>query len=171
MSFVAKLHDSKRMKVFPETIFIDSCAYHPAENSEQAAASELRKLCEVGQIICVNPQKVDEELSHAQMPLRRERLARITTINNLGPLDDAQKQVKREIRELLFGNKPRLEANESNDVDIIFDAKNHEAGYLVTYDKKHLLSKATEIDRRFNMKVVTPSECLRQVQDWFAQHG
>ena len=168
---MAKLHDSKRMKIFPETIFIDSCGYHPAEKSEQAAVSELLKLWEEKKIIRINSQKVHEELSGAPMPLRRERFGALTFTSNLGHLDDDQKQLKRDIRELLFGKKPRLEKNERNDVDIIFDAINNLAGYLVTYDKKHLLSKAAEIYERFNMQVVTPSECLRQVQDWFAQYG
>jgi len=155
------------MAIYPFNIFIDSCAFNPPVESEKNAILELFKLEEEGKIVIEIPYEVENELSKAPLWIARRRLGKIFTIP-VG-LTEGEKKTKCEIRNLLF-NKQNLRQNEVNDVTHIFEAQKYGARYFVTMDKKHILSKAIEIEKRFGMKMVMPSRCLKEIEEWFARY-
>jgi len=156
------------MREFPFYIFIDSCAFHPPQASEKTAVSELFKLKEEGKISDLISYKVDQELSKAPSRIARQRIGKIYTMPVSLTIDERKTQL--EIRNLLFGDKQKLKSNERNDVDNIFEAQKYGYMYFVTLDKNHILSKTAQIEKRFKMKVVTPSECLREIKEWLARY-
>ena len=154
---------------FITRIFLDACAFHPPQPSEKAATSELLDLKEKGLIIIIIPHGVNQELSRAPQQIAKLRTDHIFTISQ--SLNDEEENKKLEIRKLLFNNKQILKQNEINDIDHIFEAQKYGSRYFVTVDTKHILSKASQLEGRIKIKVVTPAECLMEIKKLIASHN
>jgi hypothetical protein len=148
-------------------IFFDSCTFHAPQEAEKEAMCGLLKFKEEGIIVGIISYKVDRELSRAPSRIARKRVYKIYTI----PLNltEEEREIKTEIRRLLFSDRQSLKTNEMNDVDNVFEAQKYGCRYFVTLDNKHILSKGKYIKKRFHLIVVTPSECLREIKEYIEQ--
>lgn len=157
-----------KFKGFPFNILLDACAFHAPEASEKKSFEELLKLRDQGIISVLVPYPVDHELSQAPPQIAVSRIREIYTIEV--SLTPEERERIRSIRNLLFGNRQQLAPNEKNDVISLFEAAKY-GRYFVTYDKKHILCKTSEIQKLLGIKVLTPSQMLKEINDWLNRHN
>jgi len=147
---------------FPK-IFFDANSFYPPQEKEKIAMTELEKIIYRTEDITLEiPYSVRNELSKAPKWIQTKISQSIYTLPR--NLVDEEKKTQREILLLLFGTLQNLKGNQINDAIHIFEAQKYGCRYFVTLDKKHILSKRTDIEKRFNLKIVTPSECLEIVK-------
>ena len=142
---------------------IDSCVFHPPTTDEKAAMDKLWELDHENKIKLEIAEATEEEMKKAPLRFRSRVNARISAGVKLNGLDEIKR--KKEIIETLFPDKPQLTVSDRIDVQNIFVASEWAYYYFVTYDKKHILNKADVIKEKFKIRVITPSQCLREVID------
>ena len=152
------------MNRLPFTIFFDSCGFYPPQASEKLATKKLLILWENSIINIIISYMCEKELSKAPPIVAKMRLTQIYTMPVT--MIDNEKEIKKEIKNILFNNKAVLKNNDINDIGNIFEAQKYGCRLFVTLDKKHIISKKKEIYNRFGMKVVMPSECILEIIEY-----
>lgn len=142
---------------FPK-IFFDTNTFYPPQASEKKAMSEIEAIYnQLEDIMIEIPHSVQQELKKAPKWIQ-SKISPIYTIKY--SLTEEQRKILSEIRLILFPNHMGLKQNEENDAVHIYEAQKYCCQYFVTLDKKHILSKKSELKKRFHLYVITPSECL-----------
>jgi len=136
----------------------------PPVASEKQAAQELRNLIEKHQVRFDIPEAVYEETDHASDRVRKMAHCRIINYDMFTTLKEKREFI--EVQRLIFGITENLSQGKINDVRNLLNAKKHCCTYFVTFDKKHILSKRSEIKSELGFEVVRPSECLERLQDY-----
>ena len=139
-------------------IMIDSCAFHPPIPDEKKAMEELWKLDEQEIIQLEIAEATDEEMMNAP-PRFRDRVNSRICSRDMSNTGEEQRKI-REISDILFPGKIKMTDSDKVDVRNIFVANKYGIDFFVTFDKKHILKKADSIKKQFNLKVVTPRQCL-----------
>lgn len=153
------------MLYFPK-IFFDSCAFNPPQETEKTAMDELEKIITDTEDITIEiPYSVKKELSKAPKWIQKKIALSIYTLPQ--NLTDEEKKTQHGIQFLLFGAQQNLNQNQINDTIHIFEAQKYGCRFFVTLDKKHILSKGINIEKRFSLRPITPSECLKIVKKFF----
>ena len=146
-------------------IMVDSCAFHPPVDIEKAAMDELWKLEEEKKINKLEiGEATEEEMKKAPPQFQNRVNSRICAGVELTSLQERQR--KREIADVLFPGKTKtqLTSGDKRDIQNIFVASQWHYYFFVTYDKRHIVSKAEIIMGRFRLRVVTPSQCLKEIK-------
>lgn len=149
------------------SIMVDSCAFGPCDTIERKAIEELQKLEIAGRI---NPLEIAEATEGEQEqigtpPVIRKQSSGRVIAATPDCISYEQWQKRRDIRNILFGNKLQLTNSDEIDINNIYTAWHHKYSYFVTYDKKHILSKAGMIWKKFQVRCVTPQGCLKAVTE------
>lgn len=139
-------------------LFFDTCAFHPPVPKEKEASDRLLDLEEKEGIEIIIPFGTYNELPNRLAKFRSKMIS-----TNKVPLVDEEEKVKLEISTILFSNKPQLQPNEATDIDNLFEALKYGCTFFVTFDKKHILSRSLDLQKRFNLRVASPSECLKYI--------
>jgi len=148
-------------------IMVDSCAFWAPIKSEQDAMKKLLEL-ETKDIIIngldlAEPTEEEQERAGTPSVIRKQTSGRIIAVPSCDTSED--RQVWQDIRNTLFKDKAELTRSDLTDINNIYTAWYYpEYTYFITYDKKHILSKAQLIRERFRIQCVTPKECLTLVE-------
>ena len=152
-------------------VFFDSCALRPPDKNERMATDQILELAGSNSpttLVSVGiPEAVLEETDH--IPLIRGITSCYIYSLDL-PSTEAEQKLIFDIKDALFKRTHHLSRNQENDARILFNARKYAADYLVTFDRKHLLAKRGIIQNQFDVRVATPTECLRAIQEYLATH-
>ncbi len=152
--------------IFPK-VFFDANSFCPPQDDEKKAMSEIEKMIDqIENVMIEIPYSVKKEVSLAPKWIRTKITQTIYTLPVT--LTDKEIRIKEEIQILLFGNQVNLSQNQVNDIIHIFEAQKYGCRFFVTLDKKHILSKGVEIEKRFILKVVNPTEYLHILKIFFS---
>ena len=144
----------------------DTCAFWPPDAVEREAALELLALLDPCHIPVEKTQAVDEELNQA--PARVRRIANELTCLTSYDMFNTEKERRDllKVQRMLFGTRADLRTGDLNDARNLLCSSKYSHTFFVTFGKRHLLSKGSEIRARLNLEVVTPSQCLALIKDF-----
>jgi len=143
------------------SIMIDSCAFYPPIADEKQAMERLWELDAQGIIQLEIAEATDEEMMNAP-PRFRDRVNSRFYSRDMADTSEEQKRIS-EIQKILFPGKMQLADNDKVDVRNIFVATKYAIDFFVTFDKKHLISKAELIKNDLNVQVLTPIQCVDRI--------
>lgn len=142
-------------------VFFDSCAFGPPIESDKKAVKKLLKLEARGMFDIQITEPSQEELSkHKNMMKHRDKITSLSYCTTT-----QERELCENIARLLFQGRSfdELSDKDQRDVLIVFTAGKYKATYLVTCDRKHMLSKQEEIKDMTGLIIVDPQTCLDHV--------
>lgn len=161
------------------SVLLDSCSLWPPQQKEKDAIDELFKLEDqdgFDKLEIVKPTEEELMQKLGKMPDKlRNRIDEM--IVQLKPEISSDPKLAKEIKLLLFPNKPNLTLSDERDVSILFMAVKRHDSHFVTVNTNHFIgankAKAIAIFEKYNIKVMMPSECLKEVLEnfeWRKEH-
>ena len=106
------------------------------------------------------PHSVRKELEKAPKWIQSKIRSTIYTIEYR--LTEEERKTLREIHSILFPNQTGLRQNEGNDVVHVLKHKNT-AAIILSHWIEGIFCQKSELAKRFNLNVITPSECLNVI--------
>jgi predicted nucleic acid-binding protein len=151
------------MSLMPPHVFIvfDSCGFMPPVKTEKLAVENLLNLIEEYQVDFSIPEAVLEETEQAPDRVRKLTHAHIFDYDLFNTQDEQRELL--EVKKMLFVKVTNLSKGKINDARNLLCAKKYGCTYFVTFDRKHILSRRSEIKQKLGFEVVTPSECLQEL--------
>ncbi len=149
------------------TIYFDSSGYAPPLASEKQASKELQQLIKRHNIDWSKAEAVEEE-TYKHPRVRKETSGQIISYDLFS--DPKEQQLFRNVKQLIFGSRTRLERNEQNDIRILVNAWKYHCSHFVTYDIKHILKNSDKIKQLLGYVTLKPSECLVIVQEYLSRY-
>jgi len=144
------------------TIFLDSCTFYPPQSDEQLAMGKLWEFEEKGLIRAMEvAEATSEEIERAPAKVKNRMESRLISCDSIETFKEQEELVG--IKKLLFPNKQILADNEKRDVRNLFCAQKMGCDLFVTVDNCHILKKADVIKEKLRVRVVTPTQCLKEI--------
>jgi len=137
--------------------FIDSCAFDPNENYDEAAASdEIFHLYKEGKFQLLITHSVQKEIDHPNTPswVKLEASNMIYTLDT--DITDQERVLQTKILDILAGNGKR-EKMQSDALHISIASKH--GGYFITTDNR-ILKKAPDLHKICQTTIFKPTEFL-----------
>jgi len=143
---------------------VDSCGFWAPESKESKAFKRLKELEATGVIKLLEiSSATDKEQDQIGTPPAIRKQSSNCIIAPFECSAYEERQIKKDIRNALFKNKLQLTVSDEVDIKNIYTAWYFRYFYFVTYDKRHILSKANIIWDKFRVRCVTPAECLNSI--------
>ena len=137
-------------------VFLDTSALYAAVYSQTGAAREIIRLAIRGEICLVVSQLVLEE---ARRNLQAKAPEAASHLEDL--IQVVEFETVRPTREEVLA---ALAYTEPKDAPIVAAAEKARVDYLVSFDRRHLVS-APEVARRAGLRIVLPETCLEEVRE------
>ena len=148
-------------------VYMDSCAFYPPQEPDKKASKRLFDLYDEDKISIEIPYGVKDELSKLKHTVRKKMLDKTYTIRV--PLTSKEEIEWQDVKQILFGDRSDLRPNDVMDINNVFEAQKYGCVFFVTCDKRHILSKASLLFARFRLQVMSPSQCLRVIEEYLAK--